>query len=211
MYEIVCRQALAVGFARLRHHVITREDSVLDFAIDLESIAVSEGKTDAIRRRIERAIIEERLKPGDTLPTVRALADDLGINKNTVAAAYRQLRESGLISAEGRKGSAVARHALLAASREIDAGAMQTMAVRDGNPDPLFLPDEGEIRDALGRISVAHHLASLNGRTPSLSTTGSMRAAAFSFPLARLMRSSERSPWRGCIQVTPLQLRTLGT
>lgn len=158
MYEIVCRQALAVGLARLRHRVITREDSVLDFAIDLESIAVSEGKTDAIRRRIERAIIEERLKPGDTLPTVRALADDLGINKNTVAAAYRQLRESGLISAEGRKGSAVARHALLAASREIDAGAMQTMAVRDGNPDPLFLPDEGEIRDALGRISVAHHL-----------------------------------------------------
>lgn len=129
-----------------------------DFVIDLESIAVSEGKTDAIRRGIERAIIEERLKPGDTLPTVRALADELGINKNTVAAAYRQLRDSGLISADGRKGSAVARHALLAASREIGGSMLRTMAVRDGNPDPLFLPDEGEIRDAMGRISVAHRL-----------------------------------------------------
>ncbi len=129
-----------------------------DFVIDLESISVSEGKTDAIRRAVERAIIEERLKPGDALPTVRALADELGINKNTVAVAYRQLRESGLISAEGRKGSAVARHALLAASREVDGSAMRTTPVRDGNPDPFFLPDEGEIRDALGRISVAHRL-----------------------------------------------------
>ncbi len=32
------------------------------------------------------------------------------------------------------------------------------MAVRDGNPDPSFLPNEGEIRDALSGISVAHHL-----------------------------------------------------
>jgi len=157
MYECARRLPRHRRF-HLRNRVIIREGFVQDFAIDLESVAVSEGKSEAIRREIERAIIEERLKPGDMLPTVRALADDLSINKNTVAAAYRQLRQSGLISAEGRKGSAVARHALLAASRDVDAGFIQTMAVRDGNPDPSFLPNEGEIRDALSRISVAHHL-----------------------------------------------------
>ncbi|SMG12019.1 aminotransferase class I/II-fold pyridoxal phosphate-dependent enzyme [Paraburkholderia susongensis] len=120
---------------------------------------IREGKADSIRRAIERAILDERLKPGDALPTVRSLAEDLGINKNTVVAAYRQLQQAGLVTADGRRGSTV----FAQASSRQDRGASardsrQTLSVRDGNPDIEFLPDEAEIRNALGRMTVAHHL-----------------------------------------------------
>ena len=43
------------------------------------------------------------IKPGDKLPPVRALAEQLGINPNTVAKAYRDLENAGYIySAVGR-------------------------------------------------------------------------------------------------------------
>jgi DNA-binding transcriptional MocR family regulator len=117
---------------------------------------ILEGKADSIRRAIEQAIFNDRLKPGDTLPTVRNLAVDLGINKNTVAVAYRQLQESGLIIADGRRGSIVAGQASRHAGNA--SGASQTLSVRAGNPDSAFLPGEAELRAALGRMDVSHHL-----------------------------------------------------
>jgi DNA-binding transcriptional MocR family regulator len=124
---------------------------------------IRQGKADSIRRAIERAILDERLKPGDALPTVRSLAEDLGINKNTVVGAYRQLQHAGLVTADGRRGSIVASQTSSQASSRHGRGAsargsLQTLSVRDGNPDIAYLPDEAEIRDALERMSVAHHL-----------------------------------------------------
>lgn len=46
---------------------------------------------DAIRARL----VDGDVEPGDTLPSVRRLAMELGINFNTVAQAYRQLAEEG--------------------------------------------------------------------------------------------------------------------
>lgn len=127
------------------------------FELTLEEI--QEGKADSIRRAIERAILEERLKPGDALPTVRSLAEDLGINKNTVVVAYRLLQHAGLVTSDGRRGSIVSSQASHRQKRGASAhGNRQTLSVRDGNPDLEFLPNETEIRDALGRMSVAHHL-----------------------------------------------------
>jgi len=45
------------------------------------------------------------LKPGDQLPTVRALASELRVNFNTVARAYRLLDEAGLISTQQGRGT----------------------------------------------------------------------------------------------------------
>jgi DNA-binding transcriptional MocR family regulator len=119
---------------------------------------IIEGKADSIRRAIEQAIVDERLKPGDALPTVRTLAQDLGINKNTVVAAYRQLQQSGLVISDGRRGSVVAGQASQTSSRRESDRDGQTLSVRDGNPDIAFLPSETDLRDALGRMSVDHHL-----------------------------------------------------
>ena len=44
------------------------------------------------------------LAPGARLPTVRRLADDLGIAPNTVARTYRELEASGIIETRGRNG-----------------------------------------------------------------------------------------------------------
>ena len=45
------------------------------------------------------------LKPGDQLPTVRALAEDLRVNFNTVARAYRLLDEARIISTQQGRGT----------------------------------------------------------------------------------------------------------
>jgi DNA-binding transcriptional regulator YhcF (GntR family) len=47
------------------------------------------------------------LPAGTRLPTVRALATDLGLAANTVAKAYRALETDGVITTEGRRGTFV--------------------------------------------------------------------------------------------------------
>lgn len=56
---------------------------------------------------IEEAIREGRLTPGAQLPTVRSLADRLHVSPSTVSAAYRYLRQRGVISTHGRGGTKV--------------------------------------------------------------------------------------------------------
>lgn len=47
------------------------------------------------------------LAPGTRLPTIRHLANDLGIAANTVGRAYRELEQDGLVVTRGRHGSFV--------------------------------------------------------------------------------------------------------
>src|SRR4051812_18752006 len=61
-----------------------------------------------IRSTFARQIQSGELGAGVRLPTVRRLADDLGIAANTVARAYRELEQAGLIETRGRAGSFVA-------------------------------------------------------------------------------------------------------
>ncbi len=59
---------------------------------------------DQIRLLIHRGV----LAPDDSMPTVRALAVDLGINANTVARVYRDLQVEGLLRLERGVGTFVA-------------------------------------------------------------------------------------------------------
>ena len=65
-----------------------------------------------IVRQIHDAVKSGRLKPATPLPTVRQLAGDLVINRNTVARAYRILEEQGVILTAGRKGTFIRRDAV---------------------------------------------------------------------------------------------------
>jgi GntR family transcriptional regulator len=60
-----------------------------------------------IVRQIHSGVAGGDLAPGAALPTVRQLADDLQINRNTVARAYKQLEDQGVIQTAGRKGTFV--------------------------------------------------------------------------------------------------------
>ena len=56
---------------------------------------------------IREAIATDRVSPGERLPTVRWLADRLGVAPGTVARAYQELEREGLIATEGSRGTRV--------------------------------------------------------------------------------------------------------
>ena len=58
-----------------------------------------------IVNQVQAQVISGDLKPGDQLPTVRALAEDLRVNFNTVARAYRLLDEERIISTQQGRGT----------------------------------------------------------------------------------------------------------
>ena len=101
---------------------------------------------DSVRSAIESGV----LPPGATLPPVRSLAADLGVNRNTVVAAYRHLAQSGLVIARGRGGTRVTARRLVA-----QEGFAPDSALRDvgtGNPDPARIPDPSRaLAPAAGR------------------------------------------------------------
>jgi DNA-binding transcriptional MocR family regulator len=90
---------------------------------------------------IEEAISAGALAPGAELPPIRELAGQLGVNANTVAAAYRLLRERGAVDTAGRRGTRV-RDRPATTPRSL-RGLVVPPGVRDlstGNPDPALLP-----------------------------------------------------------------------
>lgn len=58
-----------------------------------------------IMSQVKHAVASGELAPGEQLPTVRQLAADLRVNFNTVARAYRQLDEEGIISTQHGRGT----------------------------------------------------------------------------------------------------------
>ncbi|MBV8861285.1 MAG: aminotransferase class I/II-fold pyridoxal phosphate-dependent enzyme, partial [Mycobacterium sp.] len=96
---------------------------------------------EAIAGNVEDAISVGDLQPGAELPAIRNLATQLGVNANTVAAAYRLLRERGAVETAGRRGTRV-RDRPATTPRSLRALTVPA-GVRDlstGNPDPALLP-----------------------------------------------------------------------
>lgn len=60
-----------------------------------------------LRVQIAEQVRSGALSAGVRLPTVRRLAEDLGIAPNTVARAYRELEADGLVETRGRNGTIV--------------------------------------------------------------------------------------------------------
>jgi DNA-binding transcriptional MocR family regulator len=120
----------------------------------------------------ETAIRDGELETGDPLPTVRALATALGTSPATVNAAYRILRQRGLVVAEGRRGTRVAPRPPLRAPIRTGFGAPSAdlQGLRDltiGLPDPALLPPMApaiEKVDLDGRLKIA----GLDGPDPEL-------------------------------------------
>jgi DNA-binding transcriptional MocR family regulator len=99
-----------------------------------------------ISASVERAVGAGELEPGQSLPPMRELARRLGVNPNTVAAAYRTLRERGVIETAGRRGSRVRAKPATTGREFIRVDVPE--GVRDlsaGNPDPALLPALGPV------------------------------------------------------------------
>lgn len=88
---------------------------------------------------------------------MRELAAALGVNPNTVAAAYRTLRERGVIETAGRRGSRV--RSRPASTARGSLGVEAPPGVRDlgkGNPDSALLPDLAGAMAAAARANAEH-------------------------------------------------------
>lgn len=88
---------------------------------------------------VERAFNRGEIVPGDRLPAVRKLAEQLGLSPATVASAYRELRRRGLASGSGRAGTSVRARPPLATRAPVPPPP-GTRDLRDGSPDPSLLP-----------------------------------------------------------------------
>ena len=61
-----------------------------------------------LRNRIIMGIATSELREGDSLPSVRNLADHIGINMHTVNKAYTVLKQEGFIQLDRRRGAVIA-------------------------------------------------------------------------------------------------------
>jgi DNA-binding transcriptional MocR family regulator len=106
--------------------------------------------TKEIVASIEAAAASGELVAGDRLPSVRALAADLGVSPTTVAAAIADLRRRGVVVSRPRSGTEIAGRAPVApfAPPPVPAGVRD---LASGNPDPALLPDvQGALRGLTG-------------------------------------------------------------
>lgn len=88
---------------------------------------------------IETLLRNGELQAGDALPAVRHLATQLGVNPNTVAAAYARLRDAGRLVTSGRRGTRVAGEAVM----PLPAAYVVPEGLRDlagGQVDAALLP-----------------------------------------------------------------------
>lgn len=114
-----------------------------------------EGRTPAeISAAIGRLISSGQLVSGDRLPTVRGLAEGLGISPATVSHAWQALAAAGLIESHGRNGSFVRALTKPESSTfsqpQADKSGLPRLDLSRGTPDPRLLPRLGR---ALSRVS----------------------------------------------------------
>lgn len=113
---------------------------------------ISGRRASEIAASVEDGVGSGGLAPGQVLPPMRELAVRLGVNPNTVAAAYRTLRERGVIETAGRRGSRVRARPASTARGSLRVEAPPGVRdLGDGNPDPALLPPLGEALAAAAR------------------------------------------------------------
>jgi len=83
-----------------------------------------------IAEQVRLAIARGLLQPGDRLEAVRELAARLGVNPSTVARAYRELEQAGVIETHGRRGTLVAARGDAIGLRAVRDARLRALAER---------------------------------------------------------------------------------
>lgn len=83
-----------------------------------------------LRTQLAGQVATGRLGPGAKLPTVRALAAQVGLAVNTVARVYRELEADGVVVTEGRRGTFVAATSAGSSAAALDAATTYAASAR---------------------------------------------------------------------------------
>ena len=79
--------------------------------------------------QIKQAVLSDNICPGDALPSIRQLANDLDLNNKTVAKAYRLLERDSVIQTKGYRGTFV--HPDAKANSTVDLNAWVVTKLRE--------------------------------------------------------------------------------
>ena len=101
--------------------------------------------------QIKEAVLLDRISPGDALPSIRQLANDLNLNSKTVAKAYRLLERDSVIQTRGYRGTFIHQDAKDNCTVDLNEWAMMKLgetitALRESNVT------DSEIRIAFGNV-----------------------------------------------------------
>ncbi len=102
------------------------------------------------------------LSPGDRLPSIRQLADYLGVSPTTIASAWSHLAQLGLLNSHGRRGSFVSETARSTPAtprwRFYEDQRTYTLDFATGVPDPRLLPNPMTSITNLGSSAITSYL-----------------------------------------------------
>ena len=102
-------------------------------------VNISGNSAQGIFESIKELSNNGELKAGDLLPSVRVLAEHLGVNRNTVSSAYQRLTKAGIAVTKGRLGTRICQASNAGEQEGVSNTALFDLA--DGSPRREWLPD----------------------------------------------------------------------
>src|SRR3954452_25437434 len=93
-----------------------------------------------IRVQVTLLVVDGKLPPGSRLPAVRVLADHLGVNANTIRAAYSRLEADGIVSTRHGVGTTVLPPTAGQKGLGIPSPMTNSVGVIIAGLDPFYLP-----------------------------------------------------------------------
>lgn len=106
--------------------------------------------------QIKKAVANRDLTPGDALPSVRQLANDLDLNHNTVAKAYKHLVRDSVIVSKGYRGTFIHDDAIANCNFDINAVVTSKLSETIQSLRNTGATDS-EIRIAFGNVMKNQH------------------------------------------------------
>lgn len=105
--------------------------------------------------QIKQAVIAGELNPGEALPSIRQLANDLELNNKTVAKAYRLLERDSVIQTKGYRGTFIHPEARANSMVDLNAWVLTKLSETIDALKATGVTDS-EIRIAFGKIMNSH-------------------------------------------------------
>lgn len=101
--------------------------------------------------QIKKAVLSGELSSGAALPSIRQLANDMGLNHNTVAKAYRLLERDAVIETKGYRGTFIHPNAKANSAVDLNAWVTSTLSETIKTLRGSGVTDS-EIRIAFGNV-----------------------------------------------------------
>lgn len=131
----------------------------------LRQYRIQAGSARELVARIEADVASGTLAPGQALPSVRRLADQVGLSPATVAAGLAELRRRGVVVSEPRRQTRIGDGPPIGAARPVLPVPAGAHDLSSGNPDRTLLPDLGA---ALARLRLPDRLYGAPAALPEL-------------------------------------------